>query len=386
MSSSPAPENSPQHLPGTTPEKNPIALPSRLSQPLKKGLMIAALGLPLIAGALFVFKPGAGPEALADPPPAAPVVLSAADLRAALPTQTQEGQPTELRIHLQISPHAGPIQLKLSYADTTYGGEPKNVRQNLEWGGEALTVPLIFESPGKKTLEIKNSANLLLKTLPIEVTPFQATVFPKAWEQYKDMETTNPQRFKIWANLFYDEKKAPQQRQYVQITYDDRLIDRFLVSSGAAGHITPTGKYKLGFKDYYPRSARYNNTPMPFWSAINVNGVQGEYGFHSLEDGGYLYLLGRPASHGCIRLSRLPSVETDPKTGAQFWGDRGGARWIYDRVPPETPVTIFKTQLSAFEFQDYEGYLIAQAKAAQAALAEKKKQAQTPGAEKKQNG
>ena len=377
-----SPQTHPENLPGTTPEANSQTPVPRLSGPAKKGLMIAALALPLVGAVLFVFKPGAGPQALADSPHAAPMALSAADLRTALPNQTQEGQPTELRLHLQVSPHGGPISLKLSYADTSYTGEAKNVSQNLEWGGEALTVPLIFESPGKKTIEIKNSENALLKTLPIEVQPFPATVFPKAWEQYKDMETNNPQRFKIWANLFYDEKKAPQQRQYVQITYDDRIVDRFLVSSGAPGHATPTGKYKLGFKDYYPRSARYNNTPMPFWSAINVNGVQGEYGFHSLEDGGYLYLLGRPASHGCIRLSRLPSVETDPKTGVKSWGDRGGARWIYDRVPPETPVTIFKTMLSSFEFQDYEGYLIAQAKAAQAALAEKKNKA----SENKQNG
>lgn len=377
-----SPQPTPENLPGTTPETNRSTPLPRLSGPAKKGLMIAALALPLIGAVLFVFKPGAGPQALADPPHAAPVVLNATDLRAALPPQTQEGQPTELRLHLQLSHQVGPIKLKLSYADTSYSGEAKNVEQNLEWGGEALTVPLIFESPGKKTIEIKNSENALLKTLPIEVQPFPATVFPKAWEQYKDMETNNPQRFKIWANLFYDEKKAPKQRQYVQITYDDRIVDRFLVSSGAPGHATPTGKYKLGFKDYYPRSARYNNTPMPFWSAINVNGVQGEYGFHSLEDGGYLYLLGRPASHGCIRLSRLPSVETDPKTGVKSWGDRGGARWIYDRVPPETPVTIFKTMLSSFEFQDYEGYLIAQAKAAQAALAEKKNKA----SEHKQNG
>jgi lipoprotein-anchoring transpeptidase ErfK/SrfK len=377
-----SPHPHPENLPGTTPEANSPNPVPRLSGPAKKGLMIAALTLPLIGAALFVFKPGAGPQALADSPHAAPVALSAADLRAALPTQTQEGQPTELRLHLQLSHKVAPIKLNLSYADTSYTGEAKNVSQNLEWGGEALTVPLIFESPGKKTIEIKNSENALLKTLPIEVQPFPATVFPKAWEQYKDMEMNNPQRFKIWANLFYDEKKAPKQRQYVQITYDDRIVDRFLVSSGAPGHATPTGKYKLGFKDYYPRSARYNNTPMPFWSAINVNGVQGEYGFHSLEDGGYLYLLGRPASHGCIRLSRLPSVETDPKTGVKSWGDRGGARWIYDRVPPETPVTIFKTMLSSFEFQDYEGYLIAQAKAAQAALAEKKNKA----SEHKQNG
>lgn len=380
------PPSTPENLPGTTPEVNPSTPALRLSKTAKKGWVVAALALPLIAGALFIFKPGAGPQALADPPHAAPIALSASDLRAALPAQTQEGQPTELRLHLQLAHHVGPIQLKLSYADTSYTGEAKQVSQNLEWGGEALTVPLIFESPGKKTLEIKNSQNGLLTTLPIDVKPFPATVFPKAWEQYKDMEMSNPQRFKIWANLFYDQKIAPKQRQYVQITYDDRIVDRFLVSSGAPGHPTPTGKYKLGFKDYYPRSARYNNTPMPFWSAINVNGVQGEYGFHSLEDGGYLYLLGRPASHGCIRLSRLPSVETDPKTGAKFWGDRGGARWIYDRVPPETPVTIFKSKLSSFEFQDYEGYLIAQAKAAQAELATKKKQAQAPVQENKQNG
>jgi hypothetical protein len=361
------PPSNPENLPGTVPEEKPISA-SGVSKSTSKSLLIAAIALPLIAGAVFLFKPGSEPEALADP---TPPVLTAADLRTSFPAEMQEGRATELRLHLQLSAHQAPVKLQLSYADTSYEGKAKVVSQKLEWKGEALSIPLIFESPGKKSIALKDAENHLLKTLSVDVKPFPASVFPKQWDEHKNLEN-NPARFHIWANLYYDAKAAPNQRQYVQISYDGQLIDRFLISSGAAGHVTPTGKYKLGFKDFYPRSARYNNTAMPFWSAINVNGVQGEYGFHSLEGGGYLYLLGRPASHGCIRLSRLPSVETDPKTGQKSWGDRGGARWIFDRVPPESPVTIFNSQLPDFKFQDYEGYLTEQMLLAKKALADKK--------------
>jgi len=342
------PQTPPSPLPGSTPpEKNYFN---------KQYLWLAGALIPLALIAFSVMKSGEQNPALAEASKPQRISLTDRDLRTSLPASGLEGQPVELSLHLLLASHQAPVQLNLSYQDFDYAGKAIIAEKKLEWNGSLLKVPLIFQSPGQKEIQLKDSSNHLLKALKLKVTPFPASVFPKKWEEFKNL-APHPERFHIWANLFYDEKTHPNQRQYVQITHEDRLIDRFLISSGAAGHITPVGEYKLGFKDFYPRSSRYNNTPMPFWSAINVNGNQGEYGFHSLEDGGYLYLLGKPASHGCIRLSRLPSVETDPQTGQKSWGDRGGARWIFDRVPPETPVTIFKQPLPDFEFQDYVAYL-----------------------------
>lgn len=290
-------------------------------------------------------------------------------LRLVLPAQAVEGQPAKLFLSWQNLPAATRMQpqpLVLSWQDISYDGKQLEHAQEFELGNHHQQKPLIFQSPGKHQLQIKDASGKVWQQAEIDVLPYPASIFPSHWDEHQQL-VADPERFKIWVNLHYDPKQPDKQRQYMQITYDNQILERLLVSSGAPGHDTPLGQFKVGFKDYYPRSARYNNTPMPFWSAINMNGNEGEYGFHSLEDGGYLYLLGRPASHGCIRMSRKPSVETHPETGAQFWGDRGGARWVYDRVPKGTSVKLFKQPLPRFEFQDYQAYLTAQAREAQAA-------------------
>lgn len=246
----------------------------------------------------------------------------------------------------------------LSFNDQSYLGEeiinsiPVTINNS-----RSIEKEILFTSPGKKQILLKDQKGTTLKKTTVNVIPFKASVFPKEWDKNKNLSQDNPSNWHIWVNLFSEPENKNGQRQYLQIEYKQEIIDRFLVSSGAKGHPTPQGTFKLGFKEEYPRSRRYNNTPMPFWSAINVNGNEGEYGFHSLDNGNYLYLLGKPASHGCIRLSRLPSVEKDPSTGKAFWGDRGGARWLYDRVPKETGITIFSNKLSEFSFEDYSAYL-----------------------------
>jgi len=288
------------------------------------------------------------------------------------PSEVTEGQRFELHLGWRQLPAASqvePVRLSLSWSDTSYTGQPLQPVQTLELGAATQTQSLLFESPGTRQLRITGPDGQW-QELQFQVKPFAASVFPQNWESQRDL-SPEPSRYQIHVNLHYD-PKAPNQRQYAQIVYDGEILQRLLISSGAGAKVTPMGKFKLGFKDFYPRSSLYNNTPMPFWSAININGNQGEYGFHSLEDGGYIYLLGRPASHGCIRMSRQPSLETDSKTGEKFWGDRGGARWIYDRVPPETPVTIYKAPLPSFAFEDYEMYLARLAREYAARQSEKK--------------
>ena len=64
------------------------------------------------------------------------------------------------------------------------------------------------------------------------------------------------------------------------------------VSSGKAGHETPTGVFTILQKDANHRSSLYNSAPMPFQQRLTWDGV-------ALHAGG---LPGYPESHGCVHL------------------------------------------------------------------------------------
>jgi lipoprotein-anchoring transpeptidase ErfK/SrfK len=67
------------------------------------------------------------------------------------------------------------------------------------------------------------------------------------------------------------------------------------VSTGATGYTTPTGNYQPTWLSRHHRSRQYDNAPMP-WAVFFHNG----YAVHATFD---LANLGRPASHGCVRLA-----------------------------------------------------------------------------------
>jgi lipoprotein-anchoring transpeptidase ErfK/SrfK len=71
-------------------------------------------------------------------------------------------------------------------------------------------------------------------------------------------------------------------------------IHRWKVSTARKGYVTPVGSYRAYFASRHHRSRKYDNAPMPF--AIFF---KGGYAVHATYD---LKRLGRPASHGCIRL------------------------------------------------------------------------------------
>ncbi|WP_307117204.1 L,D-transpeptidase [Sphingomonas kyeonggiensis] len=77
------------------------------------------------------------------------------------------------------------------------------------------------------------------------------------------------------------------------------------VSTGKAGHRTPTGVFTILQKAKWHRSSKYSNAPMPFMQRLTWYGI-------ALHAGS---LPGYPASHGCIRLphefARLLFDETD---------------------------------------------------------------------------
>lgn len=64
------------------------------------------------------------------------------------------------------------------------------------------------------------------------------------------------------------------------------------ISSGKAGHETPTGVFTILQKDADHRSSIYNSAPMPFQQRLTWDGV-------ALHAGG---LPGYPESHGCVHL------------------------------------------------------------------------------------
>ena len=82
--------------------------------------------------------------------------------------------------------------------------------------------------------------------------------------------------------------------QTMTVVVNGRVAHRWRVSSGKKGHRTPTGTYRPGrmYREYYSR--KYDNSPMPHSIFF-----RGGYAIHGT---GYTRSLGRPASHGCIRL------------------------------------------------------------------------------------
>lgn len=80
------------------------------------------------------------------------------------------------------------------------------------------------------------------------------------------------------------------------MTVTDGLFVRhkWKISTARSGYVTPTGSYRAYLASRHHRSRKYDNAPMPY--AIFFNGG---YAVHATFD---LKRLGRPASHGCIRL------------------------------------------------------------------------------------
>lgn len=82
--------------------------------------------------------------------------------------------------------------------------------------------------------------------------------------------------------------------QEMRVYHEGRLLFTWPVSTAKAGKITPAGTYEPEFLSRHHRSRRYNNAPMPF--AIFYDG---NYAIHGTDQ---IKRLGKPASHGCVRL------------------------------------------------------------------------------------
>ena len=82
--------------------------------------------------------------------------------------------------------------------------------------------------------------------------------------------------------------------QRMNVYQNGRRVYTWKISSGRSGYRTPTGSYRVGrmHKEYYSR--KYDNAPMPY--AMFFRGGYAIHGTNAVSR------LGRPASHGCIRL------------------------------------------------------------------------------------
>lgn len=81
--------------------------------------------------------------------------------------------------------------------------------------------------------------------------------------------------------------------QRVAVYSDGVLAAKSNVSTGVPDHPTPTGVFSVIQKNRHHRSNIYSDAPMPFMQRITWSGIAMHQG----------NLPGRPASHGCIRVS-----------------------------------------------------------------------------------
>jgi lipoprotein-anchoring transpeptidase ErfK/SrfK len=84
-------------------------------------------------------------------------------------------------------------------------------------------------------------------------------------------------------------------QQTMRVYVDDRLAFTWPVSTARRGYWTPPGAYRVQRMERMWRSRKYAMAPMPFSLFFH-----GGYAIHGTTATSQL---GRPASHGCVRLA-----------------------------------------------------------------------------------
>ncbi len=82
--------------------------------------------------------------------------------------------------------------------------------------------------------------------------------------------------------------------QTMHVRVNGRTYARWKISSGRKGYRTPTGTWRAKWTKRMHYSSKYDWSPMPYSVFYNRG-----YAVHGTN---YVSRLGRPASHGCIRL------------------------------------------------------------------------------------
>ena len=94
-----------------------------------------------------------------------------------------------------------------------------------------------------------------------------------------------PPAVEIWVDI---------SSQAMAVDVDGWPYARWKVSTARDGYYTPRGSWRPFLLKKIHYSRKYDNSPMP-----NSIFFHGRYAIHAT---GYIKSLGRPASHGCIRL------------------------------------------------------------------------------------
>ncbi|MBJ2151932.1 L,D-transpeptidase [Paracoccus sp. IB05] len=85
-------------------------------------------------------------------------------------------------------------------------------------------------------------------------------------------------------------------RQMMEVRYNGEVLHEWPVSTARKGKVTPKGSFKPQWLSKNHKSSLYNNAPMPYSIFYS-----GNYAIHGTDQESKL---GRPASAGCVRLSR----------------------------------------------------------------------------------
>lgn len=341
-------QNSDDSLPPVDvfPEIFPTVTPLPPKQPVSTPTPETSASPGPLPTAVPTAAPTAAPTNLPSPTPQPSANLSGkASLNFSF-AKAQEGQPTRLTLSIK-GPAAYPVKGKILYTEKDYDlsslrevSVPFEIKNN-----QPLNLNLIFRSPGRKQVTLKTeSARLATRNALVYANPFPATVFPVKNPGLSFDK--NPANWLVLVNLYHSMQSQSAQRQYYQVIYKGQIVQRLLTSSATGDKLTPKGSFKLGVKAPAPRSTLYESV-MPFWTTILVPGYSYEYGNHGLTGESYLYYLGTPASHGCLRLSNK-----DIKQNGE-WLNIGGAKWVYNHVPVNTSIQIFEQAVQPFAFENY---------------------------------
>jgi hypothetical protein len=83
--------------------------------------------------------------------------------------------------------------------------------------------------------------------------------------------------------------------QTMTVREGDRIVHSWKISSGRSGYLTPAGSFRPTWVSRMHYSKQYDDAPMPH--SVFFNGGIAVHGTYSTG------MLGRPASHGCVRLA-----------------------------------------------------------------------------------
>ncbi|EKF19648.1 ErfK/YbiS/YcfS/YnhG family protein [Nitratireductor pacificus pht-3B] len=83
-------------------------------------------------------------------------------------------------------------------------------------------------------------------------------------------------------------------KQTMTVTHRGRVLHRWRVSTARRGYVTPRGQWRPKRMHRMWHSRKYDMSPMPY--SIFYHGGYAIHGTNAVSK------LGRPASHGCVRL------------------------------------------------------------------------------------